>query len=143
MLPALTSYCYALSFMCYFYCQCLSRIISLYCSKVNTTLTYKVLYTKVFLFLPIYMRESLKHIYSLLFSLQFQIYILSYTIPFLCIWQSMLVEWTMSLIPLDTYPFSTYRAKNQITFTIDLSNLPSMLIIKFKLLYLQWHSLNK
>ena len=49
--------------------------------------------------------------YSLLFSSQFWIYILSYTRPFLCIWQGLLVKWTTPLIPLNTSPFSTLEPR--------------------------------
>ena len=76
--------CYVLSYSCYstnlkhYLHLCLSRIISWYCSKVNTILTSKELYTKVFFTLThLYERELLEFMYSLLFSLQFQIYILS------------------------------------------------------------------
>ena len=81
--------CYVLYFACrfmnlkHYFHQCLSRIISWYCSKVNTILTSKVLYTKMFFTLThLYERELLECMYSLLFSLPFKIYILSYTRPF-------------------------------------------------------------
>ena len=70
--------CYALFFTCYLMnlkcnlCQCLSRIISWYCSKVNTILTSEVLCTKVLYNLThLYWRELLECMCSLLFSSQF------------------------------------------------------------------------
>ena len=88
--PSIDLVCYALSFMCFltnlkhYLCQCLSRIISWHCSKVNTILTSKISYTKIFFTLTHpYERKLLKCMWSLFFSLHFQIYILSFTRPFL------------------------------------------------------------
>ena len=78
MLPALTSFamhsyfaCCFMNLKCYLH-QCLSRIISWCCSKVNTILTSKVLYTKMFFTLTqLYKRDLLESIHSLFSSLQF------------------------------------------------------------------------
>ena len=77
------SYISFMNLKCYLH-QHLSRIISWYCSKVNTILTSKGLYTKVvFTLTHLYEGELLKHMHPLFLSLQFQIYSLSFTRPFL------------------------------------------------------------
>ena len=91
MLPVLISFAICSYFMCCFMnlkCylhQCLSGIILWYCSKVNTILTPKVLYTKVFCTLThLYKSNSLECMHSLFFSSQPQIYfcpILDFSFP--------------------------------------------------------------
>ena len=86
MLPTLTSFaihsyftCCFTNLKCYLH-QCLSRIILWYCSKVNTILTAKVFYTKVFsTFTHQYESDLLECMHSLFFLSQPQIYILFYT----------------------------------------------------------------
>ena len=84
--PALTSSaicsyftCCSTNLKCYL-SQHLSRIIFQCCSKLNTILTSKVLYTEVFSTLThLYESDLLEYMNPLFFSLQPQIYSLSYT----------------------------------------------------------------
>ena len=87
-LPALTLFamhsyfaCCFMNLKCYLHWH-LSRIISWYCSNVNTILTSKYCTPKCSPLLPIYMREISWNTCTLFFSSQFWIYILSYTRPF-------------------------------------------------------------
>ena len=84
--PALTSFArcsyftYCFMNLKHYLCRCLSRIILYYCSKLNTILTSKVLYTKVFsTFTHLYESDLLEYMHPLFFSLQPQVYMLFYT----------------------------------------------------------------